>query len=367
MVDRYNDEELDPIVNEGTDAVIAQKVKDMSATLDDEQGFIKHLAHVAKEMGLGKYVMNNPDFVPDVMSAFRELDESSMMCTKCGQQPCVGGPACGTMGTDEPGPNNPFPADPKNGGYHRPSPCGEYEEVDEGAGCPCCGDGPCNCESGCEGCDCGSMEEGAAPKYNFAVYDKDGKLKGASSNEKDAKSHAFRIKGEVRKLDKPMKDRDIDSMMAMGEAIGDGFLSGNQAIGRVLRQMLELEEMVEAYQERLGMTENMDERYLTPAQRKADQIGTAVLRAKNRIASRTGRSGTATVVTDPVTAGDLKAYGTNKCKNGKVKSGKRKGKCKKGGKNYKVVSDPYANAREESVQETVTNETIAMLRKLAGL
>jgi hypothetical protein len=115
------------------------------------------------------------------------------------------------------------------------------------------------------------------------------------------------------------------------------------------------------------MTENMDERYLTPAQRKADQMGTAILRAKNRIASRTGRSGTATVVTDPVTAGDLKAYGSNKCKNGKVKSGKRKGKCKKGGKNYKVVSDPYANAREESVQESVTNETIAMLRKLAGL
>ncbi len=307
MVDRYNDEELDPIVNEGTDAVIAQKVKDMGATLDDEQGFIKHLAHVAKEMGLGKYVMNNPDFIPDVMSAFRALDESSMMCTKCGQQPCVGGPACGTMGTDEPGPNNPFPADPKNGGYHRPSPCGEYEEVEEGAGCPCCGDGPCNCGSDCEGCDCANMEE----------------------------------------------------------AIGDGFLSGNQAIGRVLRQMLELEEMVEAYQERLGMTEGMDERYLTPAQRKADQMGTAILRAKNRIASRTGRSGTATVVTDPVTAGDLKAYGTNKCKNGKVKSGKRKGKCKKGGKNYKVVSDPYATARES--QDTAIETTMEELKKLAGL
>ncbi|MCH1600129.1 MAG: hypothetical protein L7S70_07090, partial [Pseudomonadales bacterium] len=298
MVDRYNDEELDPIVNEKTDRDIAQKVKDMGASLEDEKDFIKHLAHVAKEMGLGKYVMNNPDFIPDVMSAFRELDESSWGCTSCGQQPCVGGPACGTMGTDEPGPNNPFPADPKNGGYHRPSPCGEYEEVEEGAGCPCCGDGPCNCKPDCPSCDCQSMEE----------------------------------------------------------AIGDGFLSGNQAIGRVLRQMLELEEMVEAYQERLGMTENMEERYLTPAQRKADQMGTAILRAKNRIASRTGRSGTATVVTDPVTAGDLKAYGTNKCKNGKVKSGKRKGKCKKGGKNYKVVSDPYANARES--QDTAIETTM---------
>ena len=306
MVDRYNDEELDPIINEKTDSEIAQMVKDKGASLEDEKDFIKHLADVAKELKLGRYIMDNPDFIPDVMSAFRELDESSWGCTSCGQNPCVGGPACGTMGTDEPGPNNPFPLDPKNGGYHRPSPCGEYEEVDEGAGCPCCS-GPCGCESDCPTCGGCSMEE----------------------------------------------------------AIGDGFLSGNQAIGRVLRQMLELEEMVEAYQERLGMTENMDERYLTPAQRNADRLGTAILRAKNRIASRTGRSGTATVVTDPVTAGDLKAHGSNKCKNGKVKSGKRKGKCKKGGKNYKVVADPYANARES--QDNAIETTMEELKKLAGL
>jgi hypothetical protein len=306
MVDIYNDEELDPIVNEMNDSDIAKKVKDMGASLEDEKDFIKHLAHVAKELNLAKYIMDNPDFVPDVMSAFRELDESSWGCTSCGQNPCVGGPACGTMKTDEPGPNNPFPLDPKNGGYHRPSPCGE-RELPEGAGCPCCGDGPCECEPTCPTCGgCG-----------------------------------------------------------MDEAIGDGFLSGNQAIGRVLRQMLELEEMVETYKQRLGMTEGMDERYLTPAQRQADQMGTAILRAKNRIASRTGRSGTATVVTDPVTAGDLKAYGSNKCKNGKVKSGKRKGKCKKGGKNYKVVSDPYANARES--QDTAIETTMEELRKLAGL
>ena len=294
MVDRYNDEELDPIVNEGmTDADIAQKVKDMGASLEDEKDFIKHLAHVAKELKLGKYVMDNPDFVPDVMSAFRELDESSWGCTSCGQSPCVGGPACGTMKTDEPGPNNYFPHDPKNGGYHRPSPCGEYEEVDEGAGCPCCGNGPCNCASDCEGCDCANMEE----------------------------------------------------------AIGDGFLSGNQAIGRVLRQMLELEEMVETYKQRLGMTENMDERYLTPAQRRADQMGTAILRAKNRIASRTGRSGgKTTVVTDPISAGDFKAYGKKKHKKG-----------------VKVVADPYAAHREESVQEDAIEATMEELRTLAGL
>jgi hypothetical protein len=275
-------------VNEGTSEDIAQKLKDMGASLEDEDGFIKHLFHLSQQMKMGRYIMDNPDFIPDIMQAFKGLDESSWMCTKCGQQPCVGGPACGTMGTDEPGPNNPFPADPKNGGYHRPD-VNPYngEEMSEGSGCPCCGDGPCNCESGCEGCDCGGQideldkktlgsyiqkandqtaasgvhvganmdadpmqhriakrnkatidkrqagiktavskltreeeqtDEAKAPKYNFAVYDKDGKLKGASSNEKDAKSHAFRIKGEVKKLDKPTTGSDIDKMMAMGES-----------------------------------------------------------------------------------------------------------------------------------------------------
>ena len=146
------------------------------------------------------------------------------------------------------------------------------------------------------------------------------------------------------------------------EAIGDGFLSGNPSLADLLMQLDEMLDQVTEYRN----NQQVDEIAITPAQAKANKMSTAILRAKNRIASRTGRSGTATVVTDPVTAGDLKAYGTNKCKNGKVKSGKRKGKCKKGGKNYKVVSDPYANAKE-SVQETVTNETIAMLRKLAGL
>ena len=392
MVDKENPEELDPIVNEMNSRDIAQKVKDMGASLEDEKNFIKHLAHVAKDLKLGRYVMDNPDFIPDVMSAFRELDESSWMCTKCGQQPCVGGPACGTMKTDEPGPNNPFPADPKNGGYHRDG-INPYngEEMDEGAGCPCCGDGPCNCGSDCEGCDCANMEEiapaiaavgrGVAGAAGAAAR---GVAKGVGSAAKSVGTkmamnkmsseieddEANEVKGTVGKIlkgapgapdgrPKSMREDDVE------EAIGDGFLSGNQAIGRVLRQMLELEEMVEAYQERLGMTEGMDERYLTPAQRKADQMGTAILRAKNRIASRTGRSGTATVVTDPVTAGDLKAYGSNKCKNGKVKSGKRKGKCKKGGKNYKVVSDPYANARES--QDTAIETTMEELKKLAGL
>jgi hypothetical protein len=318
----------------------------MGASLEDQDGFIKHLFHVSQEMKLGKYIMDNPDFIPDVMNAFRGLDESSMMCTKCGQQPCVGGPACGTMGTDEPGPNNPFPADPKNGGYHRPD-VNPYngQEMSEGSGCPCCGDGPCNCESDCEGCDCGSMEEAVAPKYNFAVYDKDGKLKGASSNEKDAKSHAFRIKGEVKKLDKPTTQSDIDQMMAMGEAIGDGFLSGNPSLADLLMKLDEMLDEVTVYRN----NHQIDEISITPAQRKADQMSYAILRAKNKIASRTGKSGgKTTVVTDPVSAGDYKAYGK-----------KQKG--------VKVVADPYKASREESVQETVTNETIAMLRKLAGL
>jgi len=61
------------------------------------------------------------------------------------------------------------------------------------------------------------MKEGKATLFNFGVYDKAGKLKGASSSEKDAKSHAFRIKGKVVKFPKPMKDRDIDKMMVMQE------------------------------------------------------------------------------------------------------------------------------------------------------
>ena len=95
-----------------------------------------------------------------------------------------------------------------------------YEEVEEGAGCPCCGDGPCNCASDCEGCDCGSMEE----------------------------------------------------------AIGDGFLSGNPSLADLLMQLDEMLDQVTEYRNN---------------QQKA--------------------------------------------------------------------------SREESVQETVTNETIEMLRKLAGL
>ena len=77
MVDK---EDLDPIMDENpiTDTDIAQKVKDMGASLDDERDFIKHLAHVAKELKLGKYVMDNPDFVPDVMMAFRSLDEEDL-------------------------------------------------------------------------------------------------------------------------------------------------------------------------------------------------------------------------------------------------------------------------------------------------
>ena len=379
MVDPENLEDLDPVVNEGTSEDIARKLKARDASLEDQDGFIKHLFDLSQEMEMGRYIMDNPDFIPDIMQAFKGLDESSMMCTKCGQQPCVGGPACGTMGTDEPGPNNPFPADPKNGGYHRPD-VNPYngEEMSEGSGCPCCGDGPCNCESGCEGCDCGGQIDELDKKTLGSYIQKANDQTAASGVHVGANMDDDPMQHRIAKRNMAKIDKRRDGIKTAvskltreeeqtDEAIGDGFLSGNQAIGRVLRQMIELEEMVGAYQERLGMTENMDERYLTPAQRKADQIGTAVLRAKNRIASRTGSEGPVTVVTNPETAGDLKAYGTNKCKNGKVKSGKRKGKCKKGGKNYKVVSDPYANAREESVQETVTNETIAMLRKLAGL
>jgi len=111
---------------------------------------------------------------------------------------------------------------------------------------------------------------------------------------------------------------------------------------------MKLDEMLDEVTEYRN-NHQIDEISITPAQRKADQMSYAILRAKNKIASRTGKSGgKTTVVTDPVSAGDYKAYGK-----------KQKG--------VKVVADPYKASREESVQETVTNETIAMLRKLAGL
>jgi len=111
---------------------------------------------------------------------------------------------------------------------------------------------------------------------------------------------------------------------------------------------MKLDEMLDEVTEYRN-NHQVDEIAITPAQRKADQMSYAILRAKNKIASRTGKSGgKTTVVTDPVSAGDYKAYGK-----------KQKG--------VKVVADPYKASREESVQETVTNETIAMLRKLAGL
>ena len=62
-----------------------------------------------------------------------------------------------------------------------------------------------------------SVDEAAAPKFTFAVYNKDGKLHGATTSEKEAKSMAFRIKGKFKKLDKPMKQTDIDKKMAMNE------------------------------------------------------------------------------------------------------------------------------------------------------
>jgi hypothetical protein len=386
MVDPENLEELDPIVNEGTSEDIAQKLKDMGASLEDEDGFIKHLFDLSQQMKMGRYIMDNPDFIPDIMQAFKGLDESSMMCTKCGQQPCVGGPACGTMGTDEPGPNNPFPADPKNGGYHRP------EEMSEGSGCPCCDDGPCNCESGCEGCDCGGQIDEVSKALLQRYIDAAEKAKNdANQRGRDALN---RVDPETGKDDPDYdgdaaaakeyqrRDRGIDRAQSKmhgwsrtrvpatdpeeeqtDEAIGDGFLSGNPSLADLLMKLDEMLDEVSVYRDK----HKVDEIAATPAQIKADQIGAKANLIRNRIASRTGSKGKVTVVADPETAGDLKAYGTNKCKNGKVKSGKRKGKCKKGGKNYKVATDQYANKPKESVQDTVTNETIAMLRKLAGL
>ena len=359
MVDSENPQELDPIVNEGTSENIAQKLKDMGASLDDEDGFIKHLFQLSQEMKLGRYIMDNPDFIPDIMQAFKGLDESSLRCTKCGQEPCVSGPACGSMGTDEPGPNNPFPADPKNGGYHRPD-VNPYngEEMSEGSGCPCCGDGPCNCASDCEGCDCGGQID-ELDKKTLGSYIKKAKDQAAMSGihvganldveppermqhrvaQRNMATMDKRKAGIDMAVDKLTREEQTD------EAIGDGFLSGNPSLADLLMKLDEMLDEVTAYRDK----HQVDEIAITPAQRKADRVTSAIRRAQYNITSKTdGSGGKTTVVTDPVTAGDLKSYGK-----------KQKG--------VKVVADPYKASREESVQETVTNETIEMLRKLAGL
>jgi len=147
MVDKTG---LDPIVAEEAmdNTLIAKKVRDMGASLEDQKDFIKHLAHVAKELELGKYVMDNPDFVPDVMMAFKNLDEAE--------------------------------------------------------GCPCCGDGPCKCALDCKGCDCAPVEEAD-------VY-----------SESDAENLLSLF---------DIKEQETD------EAIGDGFLSGNKALGAAMQDI----------------------------------------------------------------------------------------------------------------------------------
>ncbi len=192
--------DLDPIVDEEVmdDTFIAKKVQDMGATLDDQRDFIKHLAHVAKELKLGKYVMDNPDFVPDVMMAFKNLDE------------------------DE--------------------------------GCPCCGDGPCNCVSDCAGCDCGNMEEiapaiaavgrgvakgvGAVAKGVGSMAKSAGSTLAINKMQQeinDEEANEDTVYAEDDSLDLldlfDLDDQDTD------EAIGDGFLSGNKALGAAMQDI----------------------------------------------------------------------------------------------------------------------------------
>ena len=170
--------ELDPIVDEEAmdDTFIAKKVRDMGATLDDQRDFIKHLAHVAKELKLGKYVMDNPDFVPDVMMAFSKLDEAD--------------------------------------------------------GCPCCGGGECMCASDCDRCGCRTDEivaGGVAATLGRHA------IKKAKSAIKDDEANEDTVYAEDDSQDLldlfDLDDQDTD------EAIGDGFLSGNKALGAAMQDI----------------------------------------------------------------------------------------------------------------------------------
>ena len=194
MVDKTG---LDPIVAEEAmdDTFIAKKVRDMGASLEDQKDFIKHLAHVAKELELGKYVMDNPDFVPDVMMAFKNLDEAE--------------------------------------------------------GCPCCGDGPCKCALDCKGCDCAPVEE-VAPVIGAlargAAKVGAGAVRGIARAAK-AGVRAAGTKMAINQVGDMMSSDDVDegaedllALFDLGdqetdEAIGDGFLSGNKALGAAMQDI----------------------------------------------------------------------------------------------------------------------------------
>ena len=212
MVDKTG---LDPIVAEEAmdNTLIDKKVRDMGASLEDQKDFIKHLAHVAKELELGKYVMDNPDFVPDVMMAFKNLDEAE--------------------------------------------------------GCPCCGDGPCKCASDCKGCDCAPVEEvapvigalargaaavgGAALRGGAALARGAAKVGGAAARgvAGAAKTgvQAAGTKMAINQVGDMMSSDDVDEgaedLLSLfdikeqetDEAIGDGFLSGNKALGAAMQDI----------------------------------------------------------------------------------------------------------------------------------
>lgn len=56
-------------------------------------------------------------------------------------------------------------------------------------------------------------------KFSFIVRDKDGKIAGGSSSEREAKMMASRIKGKVQPLKKPISNKQLDNMKVMGESV----------------------------------------------------------------------------------------------------------------------------------------------------
>jgi len=56
-------------------------------------------------------------------------------------------------------------------------------------------------------------------KYSFIVRDKDGKIAGGTSSEREAKMMASRIKGKVQPLKKPISNKQLDNMKVMGESV----------------------------------------------------------------------------------------------------------------------------------------------------
>ena len=110
------------------------------------------------------------------------------------------------------------------------------------------------------------LDEAGNTMISFIVRDKEGKIKGGTSSEREAKSMAFRINGTVETLKKAISSRKLDSMVAMGESVElDEFYDDNYDTGASeevtmgMRQLYFIQYAAEEIMDYLEMRGDMDE------------------------------------------------------------------------------------------------------------